>query len=238
MDKKTSYKLDTLNMQTVPERIEEELRSYLKNNNFEPGDSIPTEMELAEYLGVSRSAIREALSRLRMLGLIESRKKRGMVLTSPNILNGLERVLYPSFLDKKTILEIFEMRLVIELGMADLLFMRKTSKDLVQLQNLIDGDEDTLEVSSRMNKEVKFHSKLYDITRNKSLLEFQKLLLPIFDFVVKNEEKIKIPPLKTSISHQDLLHILKNGDSLEFKIAMQEHLRPHFEALVFYRENS
>ena len=75
MSNKNGYKFDPINLPSVPERAEEELKKYFKKNNLKPGDSIPKEIELAEYLGISRSAVREALSRFRMLGLIESRKK-------------------------------------------------------------------------------------------------------------------------------------------------------------------
>ncbi|WP_411029989.1 FadR/GntR family transcriptional regulator [Spongiimicrobium sp. 3-5] len=238
MSKKNGYGFNPISVPSVPERVEEELKKFFKKADLKPGDSIPKEMELAEYLGVSRSAIREALSRFRMLGLIESRKKRGMILTSPNILNGLERVLYPSFLDKKTILEIFEMRMVIELGLADFLFLRKTQEDLDDLQKILDSHKNKSDLTWRLDLEVKFHSKLYDITQNQSLKGFQKLLLPIFDFVIKNEAKLDNPPKKTTVSHQDLLNILRDGKPLEFKVAMEEHLRPHFEALVFYKQRN
>src|SRR3546814_8347074 len=49
--------------------------------------------ELAEALDVSRNVLREALSRLRMLGMIETKKKRGMILAEPDILGGFERVM-------------------------------------------------------------------------------------------------------------------------------------------------
>ncbi len=238
MSKKSGYNFVPINLPSVPERVEEELKKFFKKRDLKPGDAIPKEMELAEYLGVSRSAIREALSRFRMLGLIESRKKRGMILTSPNILNGLERVLYPSFLDKNTILEIFEMRMIIELGLADFLYLRKTQEDLDELQRILDSHKNSDDTTWKLDEEVKFHSKLYDITQNKSLKGFQNLLLPIFDFVVKNEAELEKPLKKTTVSHQDLLNILRDGKPMDFKVAMQEHLRPHFEALVFYKERN
>ena len=48
-------------------------------------------MDLASTLGVSRTVIREALLRLRMIGLVESKKKRGAVLTNPDLMAILEK---------------------------------------------------------------------------------------------------------------------------------------------------
>jgi DNA-binding FadR family transcriptional regulator len=88
---------------TMADVVEVKLRQYLKNKPFLPGDALPTEAELAEALGVSRNVLREALSRLRMLGMIESKKKRGMVLTKPDILGAFEKVLDPLIIDKDTL---------------------------------------------------------------------------------------------------------------------------------------
>ena len=64
---------------TLVDKVEEKLRDYFREMDLMPGDPIPKEMELAESLGIARSVLREALSRLRMLGLIKSRTKRGMI---------------------------------------------------------------------------------------------------------------------------------------------------------------
>ena len=61
---------------TQVDRIEMNLHDYFRNENFLPGDSIPKEIELAEAMGVSRTAMREALTRFKTLGIIESKKNR------------------------------------------------------------------------------------------------------------------------------------------------------------------
>src|SRR5690606_33416178 len=100
---------------TQVDKIEMTLQEYFRSENFQPGDALPKELALAEAMGVSRTAIREALSRFRTLGIIESRKNRGMIFTKPDVFNNMERVLTPRLLDEETMNEIFEMRLVIEL---------------------------------------------------------------------------------------------------------------------------
>lgn len=119
---------------TQVDKIEINLQEYFKNGNFSPGDAIPKETELALAMHVSRTAIREALSRFKILGIIESRKNRGMIITRPDILTNMQRVMDPKLLDGETMKEIFEMRLVIEMGLADILFLRKTEANLVKLE--------------------------------------------------------------------------------------------------------
>ncbi|MBD1424155.1 MULTISPECIES: FadR/GntR family transcriptional regulator [Sphingobacterium] len=211
---------------TMADIVEVRLREYLKKKSFVPGDALPKEIELAEALGVSRNVLREALSRLRMLGMIETKKKRGMVLARPDILGTFERVLDPLIIDKETLQDIFELRLVLETGLADLIYIRKTDKDIIELENIA-KKEINHDNSFRIKNEIAFHGKLYEMSGNDTLKRFQIMLLPIFDYVVTLEKK----PTIGKINHMDLVQILKTGTIEEFKSGMQAHLQPHFDRL-------
>lgn len=222
-----SKDLKPITVNTRADMVELRLREYLNKKELKTGDVLPTEMELAEALGVSRNVLREALSRLRMLGLIESKKKRGMVLTSPDILGSFERVLNPQLIDTATLQNLFELRLVLESGLADLLFIRKTDKDIEELEDIVNNELFVDDDIFRVNSEISFHGKLYEITGNDTLKRFQIMLLPLFDYVLKNENR----SVRSKVSHADLVNILKNGTKEEFVLGMREHLRPHFELL-------
>jgi GntR family transcriptional regulator, transcriptional repressor for pyruvate dehydrogenase complex len=212
---------------TMADVVEVKLRQYLKNKPFLPGDALPTEAELAEALGVSRNVLREALSRLRMLGMIESKKKRGMVLTKPDILGAFEKVLDPLIIDKDTLQDIFELRLVLEMGLADLLFLRKTAKDVEALEAIAKAEKYDSGKQFRIKSEIEFHGKLYEMTGNNTLKRFQSMLLPIFGYVVTLEKK----KIAGRVNHLDLVQILKKGTKEDFKKGMYEHLKPHFDRL-------
>ncbi|MDR6782167.1 GntR family transcriptional repressor for pyruvate dehydrogenase complex [Pedobacter africanus] len=211
---------------TMADIVEVRLREYLKKKSFRPGDALPKELELAEALGVSRNVLREALSRLRMLGMIETKKKRGMVLARPDILGTFERVLDPLIIDTETLQDIFELRLVLETGLADLIYIRKTDKDIAELENIA-KKEVNHDNSFRIKNEIAFHGKLYEMSGNDTLKRFQIMLLPIFDYVVTLEKK----PTKGKVNHMDLVQILKTGTKEDFKKGMEAHLKPHFDRL-------
>lgn len=212
---------------TMADVVEVKLREYLKNKPFLPGDALPTEAELAEALGVSRNVLREALSRLRMLGMIESKKKRGMVLTKPDILGAFEKVLDPLIIDKDTLQDIFELRLVLEMGLADLLFLRKKQKDVEELEAIAKAEKYDSGKQFRIKSEIEFHGKLYEMTGNNTLKRFQSMLLPIFGYVITLEKK----KISGKVNHLDLVQILKKGTKEDFKQGMYEHLKPHFDRL-------
>lgn len=218
--------------QSLAEQVEQKLLSYFKANNFNIGDQLPKEMELAEDLGVSRNVVREALSRLRMLGMVESKKRKGMVITEPDLLSGMTRIMDPSLLGKDNMQDVFELRLVLEVGMADLLFARKKDKDIQELKGIAnrevadEGCQTSQEIRSKY--EVEFHGKLYAMSGNSTLSRFQKMLLPVFNYMIDIEATLEKAPAKGKINHFDLIDTLEKGTAAQFRKRMREHLTPHY----------
>ena len=97
-----------INQTTLIDQVEDSLLTYFKKNDLRRGDSIPNENNLAAELGVARSVVREALSRLKMMGLIHARPRKGMVLTEPSILGGMKRVILYKITGNKIISEFQE----------------------------------------------------------------------------------------------------------------------------------
>ena len=225
--------LAAIDTKTLVDRVEQQLIDLLVSNKVKMGDAIPKETDLAETLGVSRTVIREALLRLRMIGLIDSKKKRGAILTNPDLLSLLKKSMYPSVLSDETLKDIFEMRLVLEVGMADFIFAKITEKDLDDLDQIVSKEPDTLKSTFfEIEHEVRFHGKLYEITGNKTLKGFQKMLLPVFNHVHHSELLKETTELKDFVSHRDLVTILRNGNPEKFRNGMRKHLENHFQRLL------
>ncbi|MBS1755005.1 MAG: FadR family transcriptional regulator, partial [Bacteroidetes bacterium] len=129
--------LKSIDTSSLVDKVEDGLVRLLQEKKLKVGDSIPKEVELAETLGVSRTVIREALLRLRMMGLIESKKKKGAVITSPDLFGILGKSMNPHILSQETLKGIFEIRLVLEIGMADFLFQRVTKADIEELKEIV-----------------------------------------------------------------------------------------------------
>lgn len=216
---------------TMTDRVEAQLGKYFKDKGLKPGDAIPKEIEIAEALGVSRNIVREALSRFKMLGMIETKKKRGMIMTQPDILTSLERVIDPFILSDSTRKEIFELRLVLEMGLADLLYARIKPKEIELLKKIVDKEGKAINDKERVQCDIDFHATLYKIAGNELLRRFQKLLLPVFDYEVAYESKLNGPAPAGKVTHKELVNILEKGTANEFRSAMYEHLKPHFDKI-------
>lgn len=225
---KPSIDLEPITSYTMADRVETHLREYIRKKGFKPGDLLPKELEIAEALGVSRNIVREALSRLRMLGMIESRKRRGMVLATPDILGALDRVLDPHILTRELRQELYELRLILEVGMADFLFSRKTDKDLQKLEKIVEKELKARNEKERIDCDIEFHATLYKIAGNTTISRFQKMLRPVFDHVMEYEANHGHLD-RGKVTHKDLIHTLRTGTPEKFREDMRSHLSPHFE---------
>lgn len=212
---------------TLADAVEKRIYEYLKRNNMKSGDLLPKENELAKELNVSRHILREGLSRLRMLGLINSRKKKGMTVASPKRFAGLERIVSSGVIDMTSKQELLQMRIIIELGMADYIFYNKTDKDIKELDAII-SREKTKKLSLREEDEIdiEFHAKLYAVSGNQFIIHFQKILEPFFKDIEKNIEKYR---KNISVTHAEICKVLKDGSAEEFRKVMYEHLKQYMD---------
>jgi len=214
---------------TLVDQVEESLFNYFKRRDLHPGDSIPKEQELAEALGVGRSVLREALSRLRMLGLIETRTRRGMVLCEPPVLGGMKRVVDPRILGEETLFNILGFRVALEIGICGQVIQNLTPKYIEELETIVNRGVVFANNEYTPVSEYEFHAKLYEITGNKTIIEFQEIIRPVSIFM-KNKFKDLFEPINKEltrtgdiITHSDLLGYLKKKDKGGFQRAMEKH---------------
>jgi len=228
-DKELKLELKGIDTSSLVDKVEMRLIEVFIYKELKPGDAIPKETELASMMGVSRTVIRESLTRLKTMGLVESKKHQGTLIKSPNLSVILEKSLIPRILDNKTLMDIFEIRLALEVGMADFIFSRMTEADIEELEEIVKVEPDHSDhILFDVDHELRFHGKLYKMTGNDTLEDFQKLFLPAFQYVY-NKGLLKIRGKRKKYkSHKELVALLRNGTPDEFREGMRKHLENHF----------
>ncbi len=217
--------LEPLRAASLADMVESRICLYIRENSLRPGDPLPKEFELAESLKVSRNIVREALSRLKLIGLVESRKRKGLTVASPDILSGFDRVLKAAALSEDTVRELFELRLVVETGMSELIFSKRNDYYLGLLAEIVERELQKPKDRERRNEcDIAFHSALYKMAGNRLLERFQSILSPYFGRVAGS---LPLPQHGDPgyKSHKDLVSILKDGTPEQFSSAMRSHLR-------------
>ncbi|MFA6569253.1 MAG: FCD domain-containing protein [Victivallales bacterium] len=215
--------LNPVSSVTLADAVEKKIYEYISGNKMKTGDALPGEEDLSRTLDVSRNILREALSRLRMLGLVETRKKRGMTLAQPDGFIGLERMLSTGMVSEEYRKDLLELRIILELGMADYIFHRKTEKDMRELEAITSKENSGKTTRSEVEGiEIAFHSKLYEMSGNNVLKHLQGILRSFFTNIGKKSRRPSKSPAPPD--HSDICKVLKNGSADEFRRVMHEHL--------------
>ena len=118
--------------------------------------------------------------------------------------------------------------------MGDLLFARLKQEDLKELEDIANreaNDPECVHIKTRLEYEIEFHGKLYEMSGNPTLTRFQSMLLPVFNYMMDIESHLKKEPERGNISHFDLIETLRSGTAKQFRENMHQHLTPHYERL-------
>ncbi len=224
--------IEAVDTRSLVDKVEMNLIDFFIRKSLSPGDVIPKEVELAQMMGVSRTVIRESLNRLKTMGLIESIKHKGTLIKSPDLPQILQKSMIPNILGQRSLRDAFELRLVLEVGMADLVVRRVTGQDLEELAEIVrNEDSPASDTLFDVDYEVRFHGKLYEITGNDTLKGFQQLLLPVFKYVYSSGLINKPITPKKYVSHRGLVEILAERDASKFRKGMRQHLDNHFNRI-------
>ncbi|MFT4223846.1 FadR/GntR family transcriptional regulator [Dysgonomonas sp.] len=211
---------------TLVESIQQQILDHVTKDGYQTNIALPKENELSELLGVSRVVVREALSSLRALGFLETKKKKGSVMVSPEPFDLFKMIIRSGALSQSTVSDLYELRLMLEIGLADFLFDRKKDEDMGQLMEIIEEEESCEDAHRLTELDIEFHSKLYNIANSRALSSFQSLIGNIFTIYPRKGKKERLPEI---ITHRSLYHILDTGNPDSFRSAMRLHLTYQFE---------
>ena len=209
---------------TLTDQTEERIYEYIRAHGFVFGDLLPKEEELAAALNVSRTITREALSRLKAAGIIESRRRRGMILKKPDIFAGLDTLIHSGMLDDETRGELARLRLVIELGLADLIYRNRHEKALRQLEATALKFADQSSAADHGRIEQLFHRQLFALSGSPLIERFQMLLEP---FYARSRNWTPEISRRSREDHLALVEKLRSGSPAEWREELHKHFRTY-----------
>lgn len=210
---------------SLVEQTQRRVLEYISDHNYDFNTVLPKEDEMANILNVSRVVIREAYSGLRTLGFLETKRKKGTVFVAPKLFAILQYVMMSGFLDRQSIEDLYELRLMLEIGMADYVMANRSEDRLLLLQHIVDREEKTEDDDTLRKLDIEFHSTLYEMSGNKSLQHFEHLLSKLFTLYTPRMPDWQMTEL---MPHRALLEILRMGRPDLFRSAMRIHLENQF----------
>jgi GntR family transcriptional regulator, transcriptional repressor for pyruvate dehydrogenase complex len=208
------------------EQIVQQIEESVLNGTLKPGDQLPAERDLAQRLGVSRTAVREAVKTLREKGLVEAYSGRGTFVT-----DGTSQAARQSFDlmvkigQQEGSPHLAELRLILEPGIAAMAAERAKDEDLTAMREAVAVMERSQkDPETYIEADLDFHLALAEAVAN-------PLILSLIDSIVGllREQRIKIfnvegGPQRGQFHHKRILEAMEQRDPEMARGAMRAHL--------------
>jgi GntR family transcriptional regulator, transcriptional repressor for pyruvate dehydrogenase complex len=153
----------------VSAEIARKLLDYLLSGVLLPGDRLPSERELSRTFGVGRSAVRDALKPLTLLGIIDVRQGDGTYLRATESELLPKAVEWGLLLGERRALDLVEARRHIEVALATLAAQRRSEEDLRELRKLLRQMEEARSDDEFIDADIAFHLRLAEAAGNSVL---------------------------------------------------------------------
>src|SRR3981081_2145046 len=161
----------------VPEEIVGQIRGLIGSGDLRPGDQLPSERELAEQFQVSRASIREALTAMQVMGLLERSRTGGGLAARGNHVWFTIAPLSTYLATRSHIVEQVEVRRMIEPEMGRLAAERATAEDLARMQACLDARAADIDAGGLgAEADAAFHAAIAATTNNELLTRIVQLI--------------------------------------------------------------
>jgi GntR family transcriptional repressor for pyruvate dehydrogenase complex len=211
----------------LADQVAEALTAEIRAGRLEAGDKLPTEADLVAQFGVSRTVVREAISRLKSLGLVDSRQGSGVFVRRAGFspLNFDAR--YAE--SKQAVIQIVEVRRALEAEVAALAAQRRTAADVKRIRQAIDAlDQAVRAGTDGVEEDVNYHRAIADAAGNPFLMGtldyLQQFLRGVTRVTRANEARREDFMAQVRDEHAAILQAIEAGDMAKARQAAARHM--------------
>lgn len=214
------------------EQVAERLRDFIDAQALRPGDRLMPERELAEQLGVSRTSVRQALTALRVQGLVEIKHGEGVfLLRSPrDLIPSLASEIVGAEVDHPM---IWEVREALEVQAARLAARRRTEAEIREMRDALDLMETTVAGGGDgILEDRRFHRAIVVAARNPLLQQLAEQLADVIDRTSAASLTLPGRPSVSLARHRAILAAIEHGDESAAAEEMRQHVMTSGERVV------
>lgn len=226
-------KLSAIPANTPAAAVASQLLTYFTSGGLAPGTRLPPERQLAQMLGTGRSAVREALAALEILGVVDVRPGSGTYLRA-NASELLPQTLsWGLMLGEQKIEDLLQIREALEALAAEMAAARATPEAMTRLgAHLAHMEENTEDRAAFVEADMLFHQEIAAAAGNQTLsgvLQSVRALLRIWvDRSISDEHEAR----DAIAEHREVLRALATQDPIEARAAMVSHMKTATGRLV------
>ena len=223
-------KLDRDTGRSLAHELVERLKERILAGQMEPGQKLPTEAALVEEFGVSRTVVREAISRLQAAGLVETFQGRGtfvLALPEPERFEvGAERVR-----SHRDVLDMIDFRIGVESEAAALAATRRTDVQLKAIERALrDLGRAGERPSHAVESDYEFHLRIAVASGNRFYRDLLASLGPMMIMLPRTRLEAEYTVsdathlTRVSLEHENIHLAIARGDAEAARAAMRLHL--------------
>ncbi|MFF1688214.1 MULTISPECIES: FadR/GntR family transcriptional regulator [unclassified Streptomyces] len=216
------------------QEVADGIKRYILENRLHPGDPLPTETELCEALGASRSSVREAVKILHALDIVEVRHGHGTYVGHLSLSALVESLTFRGLLspddDVQVLADLVDVRELFERGMAERIVASLSGEQLDALERLVTrmsdagvgGDDKGLIEADRA-----FHALLVAPLGNDLMGQLSMAFWDVYAIVAPQIAGFThTEQAETVAAHHSIVTAARAGDTAAFAQAVGEHYAP------------
>jgi GntR family transcriptional repressor for pyruvate dehydrogenase complex len=212
----------------IYEEIVEQIKKLIVDGKLQPGDKLLSERELSEKLNVSRASVREAFSALEMMGIISIRPGEGSFVRQVSYEGMLEPLSFLLQMEIDDILQLLEVRKILEVETVALAAVRATPEDIEQIRSVMDSMIDEANTGELDTADAAFHFAIGRAANNAVLIKVMNTISDLMTNTFRSSrQRLFLVENMPQLLHQSHLEIFqaiiqKNPDEARRK--MRDHL--------------
>jgi DNA-binding FadR family transcriptional regulator len=217
----------SIRKETLSQQAGDSIKAYIEQMRLQPGDKLPSEKQLIERYGVSRTVIREALKSLETVGIIQLKPGDGIYVARPTISGMSHHFTFHWNRNPKTVKELLQIRTTLELYAIDLAVGQQDEERIRQMEHwVLEMERKLKEGVSIAHEDLQFHRALFRASGNETLCELSEFIAGFFVPLDGSATLMHGPDPLSLLEHKQILHWIRAGNAAKAKACLQEHLRP------------
>lgn len=226
----------------IYEEVAEALIDMIKSGQLKSGDKLESVQQLAENFQVGRSAVREALSALRAMGLVEMHQGEGTYVREFDS-KMLSLPVYIAVLMKKDdVKNLLEVRRILEVGAVLAAAERRTDEQLAEIKEALDQMEAANDQELGEEADFLFHMAIAKASQNELLIGLMNNVSEMMVTTMRETRRLWLYSEKSTLDrlwkdHQQIYQAIETQDGMEAQNVMLHHLQSVEEVLMNYFED-
>ena len=211
--------IEKITAKKISEHASEQIEGLIRQGNYQAGEKLPSVRELCGMFGIGRSAVRDALTVLKGKGMIDIRQGEGAYVCGFDSSKLLNQAFLP--VKKKDVAELFQVRKLIEPGIAELAAANRSDRQLLLMKN-------TLTLSG-WQEDYEFHRIIAEASANGILIQLTQFISQalksgmehLYGHISADLEALAL----INSQHSELYSHIHNREGRKAYETMSEHLQ-------------